>query len=216
MLYRCDCAPFNIKNNHYRKFCTALIFLYSQSFLSSRLIKTIGIILFEPGGLLDEAIIIQKILEYTTNIKYKINIVIYIIETNAENNKNIYNAYHFFYKKFTAYENIKINFFSDISLFKKHFNYLHYDYLLFLSLDPYEYIHLYYFKNEQEDIINIIKKVPFFLYLSLFNLNGFFYDIELSFSLYNNQISENFFLKYTLLGKKNAIVYCTKYYYYFN
>lgn len=208
MLYQCDCKAFNSTKNNYRNYFINLTLLYSKYFLTQQYIKQIKIVLFEPGGLLDEAIILDKILQYITNINYSIDIMIYVLEPiNTIDNNTIKQAQDFFYTKYNNYQNITISFFSNIFDLKKEIDFICIDYLLFLSLDPYEYINLLYYKNIQEDIKEIKKKVSFFLDISLFSINGFFYDIELSCIIYNKYVSDSFYTQYRSLGKNNFFKY---------
>lgn len=211
MLYRCDCYSFNIANNNYRKFCIALATAYTKYFFcNNTYINNMGIILFEAGGLLDEAIIIDKILQYIINNRYCVNVVIYIIEPYLMNNIPVKKAQNYFNNRFFGYKQITIEYYSDLLLLKKNIGLIDFDYLLFLSLDPYEYLCFDYFKNETKDILTMSHQVSFLLYISLFSINGFFYDIELSFLIFNKELSENTLTKYRLFGKNNAISYVIK------
>ena len=83
-----------------------------------------------------------------------------------------------------------------------------FDYVLLLSLDPYEYLYLKYYKNEKENLLLILKQVDFFLEIALFSIYGFFYDVELSFVLYTKNNNENNnFLKYRFFSNNNNFKY---------
>jgi len=211
VLYRCDCSAFNLANNNYRKFCIALATAYTKYFFSHNTnINNMGIVLFESGGLLDEAIIIDKILKYLIDNNYSVNIIIYIIEPNLEDNISIQAAYNYFNNRFFKHKEITIHHYKDFSFLKKTIGFMKFDYLLFLSLDPYEYLCLDYFKNEGQDVAELSEKISFLLYISMFAINGFFYDVELFFFIFNKELSNNTLTKYRLFGRKNAVSYVIK------
>ncbi len=215
MLYRCDCDIFNIKNNNYRKIYRDLVYFYSSCFLSHKSIFTIVIVLFEPGGLLDEYLIIKKIND-RLNISLSIKIVIYIIEPDLESNPSIKQAHDYFCKKFSDDYNILIKYAISIFNLKEEMLLISFDYLLFLSLDPYQHCGLKFYKNFRYDVLNIINKVYFFLDISLFSISGFFYDCELTFIVYNKFEANDIFFQYRFFGKNNKIVYSIQSNNYFN
>jgi hypothetical protein len=202
MLYQCPCSLFSNKNNNYRKYSISICVKYSIYFLKNYSIKNIVIILFEPGGLLNEATIIEKIILY--NIKNKINakFIIQIIEEDHQN-KNIKNAHKYFLKKFQKYNNINIYFNTILTINTN----IKYDYLLLISIDPYNYLYLKYFKNITEDIKELNQKIPFIFILLLHARDAFFYITQLSIIIANNKMYNNFFLEYNFLGNKNNFFY---------
>jgi hypothetical protein len=213
MLYRCDCKTFHIENNNYRKFSVALAISYSKYFLCSSVdVSKIVIVLFEPGGLLDEAIIIEQILSYVITMEYILTIEVHIVEPEPyqEYNSALKDAQDYFYRKFINYREVSIHYYTDIGMLKKNLQVRNIDYLLFLTFDPYEYIYLQYYKNGKEDIKAIINKVYYFLDISLFSLSGFFYDIELTFSIFNKKNFDNRLTQYRLFGNNNLIKYVIK------
>jgi hypothetical protein len=211
VLYRCDCAVFNVANNKYRRLFIALAISYSKYFFcSNHNINSMIIVLFEPGGLLDEAIIIQAILDYIVLMNYVVDIKIYIVEPYKDESGFIARAQNYFYNKFIEHARISVYYFVDVSSVKKSIKESTFDYLLFLSLDPYEYLYLQYYKDEVYDIYSISRQGHFFLDIALFAIQGFFYDVELSFVIFNKDLCSKTFLKNRLFGRNNTLTYGIK------
>lgn len=151
MLFRCNCNYFNPLKNSYRDQFNNFGLYYLELMYQRQHASDFLIILFEPGGLLDEFNMLQSFFDYITisSRNQTIQIKIIIVEPMIDN-INIQNAQKYFIDKLQKYKFITISITLSLRLSKIKFQKAE---VLFIScLDPYYFECEYFFKNIKNDI----------------------------------------------------------------
>jgi hypothetical protein len=205
MLYRCPCQLLNEKNNNYRAHAVELCKQHSISIIEKYDINYIVMVLFEPGGFLDESIIIEDILvECLKNNKHPI-LTIYIIESPALNEKNTL-LEDFLINTFRSYNIVLLINYLSISTLRQALK-KKIDYLLVVSIDPYYYLYEYYHKNLIDDIFHLRQHIPIIMEIQLHAKNGFFYTVECMTVYSNIYEQKDYILKIISLGNNKDFLY---------
>ena len=146
--------------------------------------------------------IVENIIKIAIKKNVELLITLFVIESLENNQKANNSFYSYFFEKYSI---SSIYFFSHIINFKNQVNLFDFKNIIFLNLDPFDQLREQYYKNEVEDIKNLFNQLNFFLDLSLYSLNNFFYDVELSYVFFYKNYQKSLIYQKKLLGKNNKI-----------
>lgn len=164
MLYRCHCKIFDVSCNRYRMRCIKMVKDYLSKITSYPFITKIVIILFEPGGLLDEYAMVSILFERRlSHPGLFIDIKIIEKETDIDSIQKAQRSFREFLSKLPGVS-VTIQQRFSLSDVKRE----RYQSIVMISLDPYYFLFDSFFKNRDLDYYELSKISFFFFFLSLY------------------------------------------------
>lgn len=163
MLYRCSCKIFDPCCNHYRVTCIKIVSEYIVNIAICPAVKKMVIILFEPGGLLDEYAMLSCLKGRFFRSDLLIDIKIIEKETTIN---SIQSAQKIFQEAFLKVPGVLVTIRDRLSLSDMREEKC--ESIIMISLDPYYFLFDLFFKNKYVDYYELSRISLFSFFISLY------------------------------------------------